>query len=134
MIVKKILYYRVDRPNLPVLQPGDKLLMRPVSTPEPCPENMKKNSPETEKKNMLYKFKDNMKTKLNRMTSEDPKNLLFSQEEIKQGEKGIHYVSPSPFQNKIIDSLDGQAKLWFGKDYTNFIIKDFTNLEAPYAG
>lgn len=42
-------------------------------------------------------------------------------------------MSPVPFENKMIESLDGQAKLWVGKDYTNFIMKDFTNLDAPYA-
>lgn len=24
------------------------------------------------------------------------------------------------------------AKYWYGKDYVNFIVKDFSNLEAPY--
>lgn len=111
--------------------------MRHSTTPEPCPENMKKNSPETERRTMLDKFKDNMRIKINRITShdtDDPKNLFFTQEELKDGQRGANYVSPTPFENKMIDTLDGQAKLWFGKDYTNFIIKDFTNLEAPYAG
>lgn len=31
-----------------------------------------------------------------------------------------------------IDGLDGSVKLWLGKDYTNFIVKDFSNLDAPY--
>jgi len=31
-------------------------------------------------------------------------------------------------------SLSGMAKYWVGKDYTNFIVKDFTNLDAPYQG
>jgi hypothetical protein len=31
-------------------------------------------------------------------------------------------------------SLSGMAKYWIGKDYTNFIVKDFTNLDAPYQG
>ena len=26
----------------------------------------------------------------------------------------------------------GTSKLWLGKDYTNFIVKDFDNLESPY--
>nr|CAH7741167.1 unnamed protein product [Callosobruchus chinensis] len=33
---------------------------------------------------------------------------------------------------QIVDTLDGQAKLWIGKDYVNFIVKDFTNLESPF--
>lgn len=32
------------------------------------------------------------------------------------------------------NGLEGCAKYWFGKDYTNFIVKDFNNLELPYQG
>lgn len=32
--------------------------------------------------------------------------------------------------NKV--ELDGQAKLWVGKDYTNFIFKDFSELDSPF--
>jgi phosphatidylserine/phosphatidylglycerophosphate/cardiolipin synthase-like enzyme len=28
--------------------------------------------------------------------------------------------------------VDGQAKYWIGKDYTNFILKDFTELNQPF--
>ena len=28
--------------------------------------------------------------------------------------------------------VTGTSKLWLGKDYTNFIVKDFDNLESPY--
>lgn len=31
-----------------------------------------------------------------------------------------------------IDSLDGSAKYWVGKDYVNFIVKDFTKLDSPF--
>lgn len=34
----------------------------------------------------------------------------------------------------IPNRLEGCAKYWFGKDYTNFIVKDFNNLELPYQG
>ena len=53
------------------------------------------------------------------------------------GEKGAplgDLASPQPFKNAAIFELDGQAKLWIGKDYINFIVKDFTNLDSPYAG
>jgi hypothetical protein len=33
-----------------------------------------------------------------------------------------------------LSGLCGMAKYWVGKDYTNFIVKDFTNLDAPYQG
>lgn len=32
----------------------------------------------------------------------------------------------------ILSDLPAAAKLWLGKDYTNFIVKDFDNLEMPY--
>ncbi|XP_021931643.1 phospholipase D1 isoform X2 [Zootermopsis nevadensis] len=31
-----------------------------------------------------------------------------------------------------LNELSGMAKYWVGKDYTNFIVKDFTNLDLPY--
>ncbi|PAV60056.1 hypothetical protein WR25_19542 [Diploscapter pachys] len=30
------------------------------------------------------------------------------------------------------DQLDGQAKLWIGKDYVNYIVKDFIDVELPF--
>lgn len=30
--------------------------------------------------------------------------------------------------------LAGAGKMWMGKDYVNFIFKDFTDLEMPYHG
>lgn len=32
------------------------------------------------------------------------------------------------------DALEGNSKLWIGKDYTNFIVKDFNNLDLPFVG
>lgn len=31
-----------------------------------------------------------------------------------------------------LDQMPGSTKLWRGKDYTNFIVQDFNNLESPY--
>ncbi|RZF41721.1 hypothetical protein LSTR_LSTR008596 [Laodelphax striatellus] len=33
---------------------------------------------------------------------------------------------------KGLEGLSGSAKLWYGKDYTNFIVKDFDNLDLPF--
>lgn len=33
-----------------------------------------------------------------------------------------------------VKGLYGNAKYWVGKDYTNFIVKDFNNLDRPYQG
>lgn len=59
-----ILYFRGGySKKLPVLEPGDKLLIIKPQTPEPCPENTKRNTPELERKNMLGKLKDNVVSK-----------------------------------------------------------------------
>lgn len=154
--VKKLNFDTIDTAStaIPILEPGDKLLMMPASsTPEPCPENMKQNSPDLERRSMLEKLKTNVKTKskhfMNKISYQeneedeydlksptqpnDPsRNLFFSPNELADSKKGANYLSPLPYQNKFIETLDGQAKLWFGKDYTNFILKDFSNLDAPY--
>lgn len=44
----------------------------------------------------------------------------------------------SSFINPIINStthklgLQGSSKLWFGKDYANFLLRDFRNLDQPF--
>jgi phospholipase D1/2 len=115
---------------------------------EQIPENMKRNTPELERRNVLGKLKDNMKTKgrdlMNRITlneneiadakkDDEPKSLFFNENELRDGALG-GIASPLPFKHPMLDKLDGQAKLWIGKDYVNFIMKDFINLELPYAG
>ena len=30
--------------------------------------------------------------------------------------------------------LRGSSKLWIGKDYVNFVVKDFCDLHAPFQG
>uniref|UniRef100_A0A1L8DQ51 Phospholipase n=1 Tax=Nyssomyia neivai TaxID=330878 RepID=A0A1L8DQ51_9DIPT len=148
----------VEQPKLPVLQPGDKLLMPPgASDDEMCLENMKLNTPEMERRNVLDKLKENVRTKgkdiMHRLTSMDPEgnrsvpqsptdrnkkynltknSMFFNEDEMADGKKGDSICALPP-QNEILTVLDGQAKYWMGKDYTNFIAKDFTNLDAPYA-
>lgn len=138
-----------DTKRIPHLEPGDKLLMN-GATCTTIPENTKQNTPEMERKNMLDKFKNNMMEKgkefMARMTTaeggaESPqhdakpgeKSMFFSDDELREGARG-DFVDPVPFESAILNNLDGQAKYWIGKDYVNFIIKDLTNLDAPYAG
>lgn len=33
-----------------------------------------------------------------------------------------------------LEDVEGNSKLWIGKDYTNFIVKDFNNLDLPFVG
>ncbi|XP_023305494.2 phospholipase D2 isoform X1 [Lucilia cuprina] len=134
--------------ELPVLIPGDKLMI-----PTPYSNNgdnidlegLKLNTPEMERKNMLKNLKDNAMKKgkdlVNRLTVnegdktpeiiKDPKQLVFSIPEIEEGRKG-GFEDPTPFQTQILDDYYGQAKYWFGKDYSNFIMKDWMNLDAPF--
>lgn len=109
-------------PILPILQPGDALLIvKPIS------EHMKCNTPELERKSAF----DKMKTK-----GKDLINLIYNPNEPDADYLQICSID----ENKLtiiknedsIDDLDGSAKLWLGKDYTNFIVKDFANLECPY--
>lgn len=100
-----------------------------------------------QRKSMLNKFKDNVqkgKEFMFRLTSPDSedirtpgpmdKNLFFTKDELQIGQHGSSNQDLSVCDNKLLKSLDGQAKYWFGKDYANFIMKDFANLDIPYAG
>lgn len=112
-------------PPLPQLNPGDALL---IPAP-PLKENMKCNTPEFERKAKIFdKFKGNVKTK-----GKDLINLIYSphedQSEVIDTSNNIQETHSS---TDIIENLDGSAKLWIGKDYTNFIVKDFNNLDLPY--
>ncbi|XP_053683600.1 phospholipase D2 [Sabethes cyaneus] len=155
----------VDR-GLPVLEPGEKLLVAAAqklsqSPPqknetEGIPENIKKDTPEMERKNIMGKIKDMGRDLKNRIILSDSegeqpgkssssspgylsdeesrkKSNLEKEEAVPTNEVPPSEVtSPVPFKSKIVFELDGQAKLWIGKDYINFIVKDFSNLDMPY--
>lgn len=121
------------RATLPQLLPGDRLLINETATP--LPENIKQNTPELERKNMLDKIKDNMRERgkelMARITTGDAASEAPGSEGT--APTAIHEcVDPVPFQTAILNNVDGQAKYWIGKDYVNFIIKDLTNLDAPF--
>ena len=42
------------------------------------------------------------------------------------------HESPDDVINKLTE--DDSYKLWIGKDYTNFIFKDFVDLDHPFDG
>ncbi|XP_060654900.1 phospholipase D2 isoform X1 [Drosophila nasuta] len=119
-------------------------------------EGMKLNTPEMERKNMLDRLKNNAmkgarmgKDFVQRLTtSEAQENLegatamgetVFSietQEEATTTEAAISSTSElnaTTTSTQILSSeFYGQAKYWFGKDYSNFILKDWMNLNAPF--
>ncbi|XP_013119421.2 phospholipase D2 isoform X2 [Stomoxys calcitrans] len=139
-----------DRLDLPSLMPGDKLVipsMIPIPLADSVPlEGMKLNTPEMERKNVLQNLKDNAMKKgkvlVNRLTMtegdktpdiiKDPKQLVFTVQELEESRKAC-LEDATPFQTDILQDFYGQAKYWFGKDYSNFIMKDWMNLDAPFA-
>ena len=116
------------------------------------PENTKRNNPEMERKNIMDKLKDRGRDLMHRITQtefnfdksnanspdatlEDNKgNMFFNKDETDKGLHSGDLTSPMPYNNQLVIQLDGQAKYWVGKDYVNFIMKDFVNLDMPYAG
>ncbi|KAL1509537.1 hypothetical protein ABEB36_004252 [Hypothenemus hampei] len=118
-----------DPDALPQLEPGDYLLM-----PNKC--SIKPNTPDLERKHVLLDITNKVKTKGKELihlvytSTEDedlskpntPDNIDESKNEEDQQQ--------TPEQ--LIETLDGSAKFWVGKDYVNFIVKDFTNLDSPF--
>lgn len=41
---------------------------------------------------------------------------------------------PDKEEKKPLDDLTGNSKLWLGKDYSNFIRKDWVQLDKPFEG
>ncbi|XP_053671611.1 phospholipase D2 [Anopheles nili] len=150
-------------------EPPDKLLVAAAQAlneqqgeeRDVLPENIKQNTPEMERRNIMGMIKEMGRDLKNRITlSEHPEHsggveaqtpgsgpkstlgspAILSEEERRkkllyggvQGASGSEIMSPQPFKNAPVFELDGQAKLWIGKDYINFIIKDFIDLNMPY--
>ncbi|CAG7818835.1 unnamed protein product [Allacma fusca] len=55
----------------------------------------------------------------------------FKKSRVRRSTKGHPIVLKSKSDSALI-GLQGSSKLWIGKDYTNFIVKDFTDLESPF--
>lgn len=102
-----------------------------TNEPEELDEHMKANTPEMKRKGITEKIKDNVKNTsrglMQRITSTGEDNLESTGSamvEIKV--ETVEETTPAYFE------LDGQAKLWMGKDYCNFIFKDFIELNEPF--
>lgn len=105
---------------LPQLVPGDHLLI-----PNNTPENIKCNTPDMDRKNVLQSIKQTVKVK-----GKDLINLVYTPHENSLDEPDETCKKELDKQEDVI--VDGVAKFWYGKDYVNFIVKDFNNLDAPY--
>lgn len=97
---------------------------------EQIDEHTKQDTPEMKRKGLTEKIKDNMKSTtrelMNRLTLHGDENGVEPPVTVKI-ETPLEVEPPTHFE------LDGQAKFWIGKDYTNFILKDFTELNQPFA-
>lgn len=86
----------------------------------------KETTPEMQRKNVFSSISNSVKSK-----GKDIIKLMYSphEEETAQDTREVEQEEP----DDLINSLDGSAKLWIGKDYVNFIVKDFDTLDAPFA-
>ncbi|XP_057670646.1 phospholipase D2 [Diorhabda carinulata] len=115
-------------PDLPELEPGDHLLI-PITHGHP----VKMNTPQLERKHAnVHSVIDNLKIK-----GKELMNLVYTPHEhetLSERDSTETKLDETDARTpeEIIDTLDGSAKLWIGKDYVNFIVKDFTNLDSPF--
>ncbi|XP_076675622.1 phospholipase D [Andrena cerasifolii] len=126
--------------TLPQLSPEDLLLMQ---TPEDI-DTMKCNTPNSERKNLFNMAKDTVgKVRQNiKLKRQELINMVYNPNEGSSDEDDadsgtmltpIETCEPMIYNGEE-ESTEylGAAKLWLGKDYTNFIVKDFNDLEKPY--
>ncbi|XP_043259352.1 phospholipase D2 [Colletes gigas] len=127
--------------SLPQLSPEDLMLLQ---SPENA-DTMKCNTPNTERKNLFGMAKDTVgKVKQNiKLKRQELINMVYSPQEGNSDDEDVVDCNTvetpiEPNESVIYDEVDtfseypGTAKLWLGKDYTNFIVKDFNDLEKPY--
>ncbi|XP_076379178.1 phospholipase D isoform X2 [Megalopta genalis] len=125
---------------IPQLAPEDLLLM-----PQENMDTVKCNTPNTERKNLFGMAKDTMgKVKQNiKLKRQELIHMVYNPNEESSDEEdvvdsGTLHTLIETGEPMIPDEVDafseysGTAKLWLGKDYTNFIVKDFNDLEKPY--
>lgn len=101
--------------TIPQLQPGDFLLL-----PQNNSANISLNTPELERKNKLLSIKTV------KMKGKELMNMMYFQHE-----NSVDVQKVEQFEDN--DDLTGCAKYWIGKDYCNFIVKDFSDLDSPLA-
>lgn len=150
-------------PDLPVLEPGDHLLIT-----SPHQDMNRSDSPDPQKRNVLNKLTNRGKDIISIIYppyEEERIEQKFDDSERKKAEKYAmstdqvlltdamksNHISrtvskPTPLAQVVegrvitektkdaLEGLEGNSKLWIGKDYTNFIVKDFTNLDLPFVG
>ncbi|KAJ8679652.1 hypothetical protein QAD02_015439 [Eretmocerus hayati] len=131
---------RKKKPRSPQLDPNDPIF---ISPPQGF-ENLKCNTPDSQRKNIfdmakntVDKVKHNVKLKRRELI-----NMVYNPHEDSSGEDEDDTVDKFELnrtwdESKYLsddEELDfpGCSQFWIGKDYTNFIVKDFSNLDSPY--
>ncbi|XP_046617254.1 phospholipase D2 isoform X1 [Neodiprion virginianus] len=127
--------------QLPQLKPGDPLLLSPPDVVD----YVKCNTPESQRRNIFDMAKMTVdKVRYNvRMKRKEWINMVYNPNEGSSDEEDQvdDATLETPYgdgEGMTCDTADvafgmsGGAKLWLGKDYTNFIVKDFNNLDMPY--
>lgn len=100
---------------------------------EQIDERTKRDTPEMKRRGLTEKIKENVKN-----TGREIINKLTLHGEGSDDEAKVQVKpepappSPEPEPPSHVE-LNGQAKFWIGKDYCNFILKDFTELNQPFA-
>ncbi|KAH0956339.1 hypothetical protein HN011_008543 [Eciton burchellii] len=102
-------------------------------------DRVKCNTPELERKNLFEVAKttvDKMKDTV-RIKRQELINIMYNSHEVNNAEDAadnnqISLLSQSEDAVDYACSLKPTTKLWLGKDYTNFIVKDFNDLAKPY--
>lgn len=80
-----------------------------------------------ERKNVLDTIKNTVKSK-----GKDLMNLVYTPHEDSLDEPDFSTKKEPETPEQILETLNGSSKLWVGKDYVNFIVKDFNNLDSPF--
>lgn len=102
--------------------------------------------PPFEEERIEQKFDDSERRKAEKYALSNDQILLTDALGIKATDVKRTVVQPTPLARVIegrvmtestkdaLEDVEGNSKLWIGKDYTNFIVKDFNNLDLPFVG
>ncbi|KAJ4450445.1 hypothetical protein ANN_01869 [Periplaneta americana] len=145
----RICFSEEDEP--PKLRSNDASQQPPPTIEVTGPDNIKCNTPPSERRSLLEVVREKTENAKQRskqwMTWLSPseeeaeeeacrsENTEITQSEgevVQNGDAGHHLKVEDYGSINNLNGLEGSAKYWVGKDYTNFIVKDFTNLDLPY--
>lgn len=89
----------------------------------------------TKRNQAITKFRKINRRIRNKITDSGGDDISYISTDIENNDDFIKQSIPkiqTDIDHIATDELEGGAKLWIGKDYTNFIVKDFNNLNLPF--